>query len=304
MHNEGIGYTGSMTQSEKSGDYGDAVRGHEQTAAWASQTDLRGDTGRGTADGDNKVALTVGAVLIVALVLLCFRLAYTGSKDSAATGNVAGQGRGAMRPATPFGAAPISAPAQNPVPLPTPRPVTLGFAPPSAPLPEPGRALFASEKERERVAELLLDCRVAFDISGELAPRWSGTVAGVRPRTEIPLLTDKSTGATVVPDIPAAPAAPTAKEWSAIDTQMEAIATSVAFATRPALYPTALQNAAAELGGEMRTYLQTTRMALARTDAGERTTIQARADVHRQNAGQLLARLESAAQSPAKSAVP
>lgn len=293
-----------MTTGEKSGDYGEALRGDERTAVWASQTDSGGtDAGRGAINGDNKVALTVGAVLIVALVLLCFRLAYTGIKESAKN-TTAGRYDAtdtpapvAFQPGAPAVAAPRAA---QPAPLPTPRPVTMGFAPPASPAPVPERTLFASEKERERVAELLRECRVAFDVSGELAPQWSATVAGVRPRAETTLKASKSDEASETP-VTAAPSVPTAKEWDAMDTQMEAIATSVAFATRPALYPVTLQNAAAELGGEMRTYLQTTRIALGQADATERAALQGRADAHRQAAAQLLARLESAVQTPSAS---
>ncbi|MBC8142018.1 MAG: hypothetical protein H7Y38_11320 [Armatimonadetes bacterium] len=299
-----------MIQGEKSGDYGDAVRGDEQTAAWANQTDLMGtEAGRSPGDGDNKVALTVGAVLIVALVLLCFRLAYTGINNSAATKAITGQeyaevdspapAPAPLRPDTPFGVAPPSLLPQTTQALPTPRPATLTFAPPAPPAPAPKMPLFALDAEREKIADLLEDCRVAVDASGTLAPKWSAVAAGTNSRTPS-LLSPRKSGDTMAMPV-SETSAPTAKEWSAMDTQMEGIATAVVFATRPALYPVPLQDAATELGSEMRTYLQTMRLALGQTDPAERAALQARADAHRQKAEALLAALESAVRTPSSS---
>ena len=296
-----------MQVQEKSGESGvhrangEALRGHEPTAVWASPGDLGGtEAGRADADTNNKVALTVGAVLIAALVLLCFRLAYSGIQDAAKTKGytVETPDTGGANPAAPRVAGGVdfhpAAPAGIPVQAPAPRRVVSA----STLLPTPPKIvepLFDSAAQRAQVIALLRDCRSAYDASGELAPKWSAFAGEAFASTA-----DKNTFSLketdAVRDAPAA-TSPPATDWSAVDMQMEAITMSVGFATRPALYPPSLQDTAAALGHEMRTFLQTARFALTQTDPAERSAVQARADAHRQKAATLLSALESAVQT-------
>ncbi|MBC8135009.1 MAG: hypothetical protein H8F28_03875 [Fibrella sp.] len=289
-----------IEQQEKSGDYGAAIRGDEATVAWSNQTGLGGtEAGRYPVDTMNRFALALGGVLLVALVLLCFRLAYDGIQTdtekkgftgkqylddesvTAYTGPGAPAGRGNLSPV-----APRSAPqpvVQAPVSMPLPVPVA----------PSTGRrVIFASDTERERVTGLLADCRAAYDASGEVSQKWFAT-AGTFKVVER-LNAENTTANTMEAD---APRPLSAKEWNSIDTQIEGIAATVALATQPARYPLALQETSMGLRREMQTYLQTARTALVQSDPQKRSQIQARANTHRQKAGQLLGTLESAVKS-------
>ena len=295
-----------IEQEEKSGDYGAAIRGDEQTVAWASQTDLGGtEAGRAPSHTINRIALTLGGVLMVSLILLCFRLAYDGIKTKVDAKGFTGKAYlddansvADSGPRAPVGMA-------NSIPI-APRTAPLSVVAPTLPLSVPApvntrhgssSSLFASEGERQRVADLLTDCRAAYDSSGELSRKWAETVGGKTARTNAVEIaaSEDDTSAKSVPILGPHPLS--SKEWDTIDTQIEAISATVGLATQPARYPVALQETSASLGREMRTFLQTERAALAQTDAQTRSQIQTRAEGHRQKAGQLLTTLESAIQT-------
>ncbi len=290
-----------IEQQEKSGDYGAAIRGDEATVAWSKESDLGGtEAGRLPVDGTNRAALMLGGVLLVALVLLCFRLAYDGIKtgtenkgftgkqylDDEASAGFAGPGAPVgTREMLPSAAAAVRA-TPPPAPLPPPMPA------PPAPAVTAQRAVFASDADRVRVTGLLGDCRAAYDASGEVSQKWFGTVGTMRVVDRLDREgARRGDGETNI----ARPLS--AKDWNSIDTQMEGIAATVALATQPARYPLALQETSMGLRREMQTYLQTSRAALVQDDPEKRSQIQARADTHRQKAGQLLATLEASVKS-------
>lgn len=287
-----------VEQQEKSGDYGAAIRGDEATVAWSQQTDLGGtEAGRYPVDAMNKFALALGGVLLVALVLLCFRLAYDGMKTGVANkGYSTDEARGEANdvyngPGAPAGSGstPQIAPRTAPQFV-TPAPMTPVVPPP--PMPTGAQKTFViSDVERERVSGLLADCRAAYDASGEVSQKWFET-AGTAKAIQRLNAESGTAAANTGPDTTARPL--TTNEWSSIDTQIEGIAATVALATQPARYPVALQETSIGLRREMQTYLQTARTALVQSDPQKRSEIQARADTHRQKAGQLLSALESA----------
>lgn len=286
---------------ERSGDYGAAIRGDDPTTAWAAPTGL-GETEAPSypADTMNKVALTFGGILLVALVLLCFRLGFDGSKPSgdakeprgksfAGTASYAG-------PGAPVGRVDSSS---HSVPLPAAPVVNLPPPANNAPPAIVHSALFASNTERNRVLNLLSDCRSAYDASGELSQKWFSAADAAKSverldTAQAKAAEESSIAQTVLPD---SPHILSGKEWDSIDTQIEAIASTIGLATQPARYPLALQDTTTELRREMQTYLQTARAALVQTDPEKRATFQARASTHRQKAGQLLSVLESSVKS-------
>ena len=285
---------------EKSGDYGAAIGGGEKTTVWASQGGLGGNpAGRDTPDGANKVALILSGVLIAALIVICFRLAFGNVKKAADSKRLTALAYRDSDPSAPTGANPGvpagTTPRQTaprlPLPVNLPAPASLSSSPVVAPI----RNLFLTDAEREQVAGLLLDCRAAYEASGELSQRWVA-IGAVQPATR-----DVGFAQTRVAEVDADSASasrfPTVRERDTINTQMDAIDTTVSLATQPARYPPSLQDTSIEVGTEMHIYLQTTRIALAQTDPAKRSAAQARADTHRRKAGQLLATLETAIKS-------
>ncbi len=278
---------------ERSGDYGAAIRGDDPTTAWTPPTGIGApEAGPYPADTMNKVALAFGGILLVALVLLCFRLGWEGTKPSTDAKRAAGKSFAGnlphSGPGVPAGIATRSVPSAAPVVnLPAP---TTNTAPAVV-----HSALFTSDVERNRVLNLLADCRSAYDASGELSQKWFTTASAVKPIERLDVMQAKSAGEsdTTQAALPDMPHLITGKDWDSIDTQIEAIASTVGLATQPARYPVALQETTTELRREMQTYLQTARTALVQTDPEKRATFQARASTHRQKAGQLLSFLES-----------
>lgn len=281
---------------ERSGDYGAAIRGDEATVAWPKNADLGvTEATNYPVDTMNRFALGLGGVLLVALVLLCFRLAYDGAKTG--DGNKVATNRESRNdgsdvyngPAAPSGISsastlPVrSAPqpvVQSPVSVPAPAFIASGT---------PQQMFFISDTERERVTGLLADCRAAYDASGEVSQKWFASVDTMKVAARLNVQEVPATG-----DGDDTPRPLSAKDWNSIDTQIEGIAATVALATQPARYPVALQETSIGLRREMQTYLQTSRTALVQSDPQKRSQIQARANVHRQKAGQLLNALESA----------
>ena len=213
-----------IQEQEKSGDYGAAIRGDEQTAAWARETNLGGtDAGRSTSDGANRIAITVGAVLVIALIMICFRLAFDGVKTAVDAKGFTGarytdadpDAPPAITPGVPAGirTAPASATIVN---LPPPVPVAVPVV--------ATHNLFLTDAERDRLADLLADCRAAYDASGELSQKWTTTVAGANTAERVGILSAKAAEEGTSTSVPRPL---TAREWDAIDTQMDAISATV-----------------------------------------------------------------------------
>ncbi len=284
-----------IQHEEKSGDYGAAIRGDEQTVAWANQTDLGGtDAGHHTAPSMNKVALAFGGVLVIALVFLCFRLAYDGIKTGVERNGLAANAPTVR--AAPAYAAPRASVTGRPAPVAAApvsisAPVSLSAPSMVPPRPIAPRVVFASDADREHITDLLGDCRAAYEASGEASRKW---YAANTTRTAARMSHKEAVESDSGVD---GPHLLSASEWDSIDTQVEGFSTTVGLATQPARYPVALQGISIGLRREMHTYLQTTRTALAQTDPQRRAAIQARAETHRQKAGQLLATLEAAVKS-------
>lgn len=288
---------------EKSGDYGAAIRGDEKTAAWAA-TDpgvAIPTTSRDVSDGGmNKVAVTLGSVVLIALVLLCFRLAYDSVRTQAAKkgfttphyGTGEAESFGQISPRSPVGVAPIVAPPAAPL---------ANLPAPPAPVPAvvETRVVWASESERAQVVALLDDFHAAYHTSGELSREWFAAVGAIPAqetaigKTQRAVLRD-ATAITDASESSTPPRFLSAKERQSINAQIEGLTVSAGLSTQPARYPLALQETATEAGRELRTYLETVRVALGETDATERSAAQARAETHRARSGELLTSLETA----------
>ncbi|MBC7806665.1 MAG: hypothetical protein H7145_10990 [Akkermansiaceae bacterium] len=283
-----------IEQQEKSGDYGAAIRGDEATAAWSGQADLGGTGARSyPIDTMNRFALILGGVLLVALVLLCFRLAYDGVKTGAENAGLtnraylAGEPDVYNGPRTPAGAGNASLDASRSASQPGVQ-SPVNFPAPALPV-AARQPIFMSDIERARVSDLLSDCRAAYDASGEVSQKWFAAVGAVRAVETLNRDDIRAVGTDTNISRPLS-----GKEWNSIDTQIEGISATVALATQPARYPLALQETSIGLRREMQVYLQTARTALVQSDPQKRSQIQARANLHRQKAGQLLDTLESA----------
>ena len=289
-----------MIEIEKSGDYGAAIRGDEKTAAWAATEPgvAIPTTSRDVSDGGmNKVAVGFGSVVIIALVLLCLRLAFDGVRDGAAKkgfttpkyGTGAPETWGRLSPQAPVRAPGVTAPAVA-APL-----TILPVPPPPTPAVATAKVVWASESERERVLELTGDFRAAYETGGELSREWFTAVGAlpVQNATSAIGVSEKRQLDAIRVTESVAPRFLTAKERETINTQIEGLTVAAGLATQPGRYPVALQETATEAGRELRTFLETVRGALSETDPAERNAAQARAETHRARAGALITSLES-----------
>ena len=286
-----------IEHGERSGEWGEVVAGDEKVVAYKGSW-LGTDADRpGDRDGMSRLAVTGGAVLIVALIFLCCRLAFDGIKGTA-THKVSAYIAQASDPGAPAGTGAVRSPRTRPLPAP--------MLPVNAPIaPVVTARLFTDPEQQGRLLDLLADCRAAYEEAGKFAPKWiqaagenSSRVPVVNGAEKAVGTEESAAGAAPAPlSVPLPPkpiAGLTPEQWNTVDAQMTAIDSDVGLATHPALYPLPLQDMSAAVAYEMRTYLQTEREALTQSDPSKRSAIHARAETHRQQGAQILGQLESA----------
>ena len=286
----------TIQNEERDVEYGDAVKGDETIALWARMEELGGtEAGRPQVEGVPPLVYILGVPVLVGLILLCCSMAFKGAQQSSVSKTFANRGYLADDDNSPQGPSSSARTANAGFTIPKTNmgqsPVTLA-APAPMPIPSPASPsrIWSSALERDRVTELLSDCRVAYNLSGELSQRWltstQGTVIAMRPGAVYTTAANTSAA-----DKGARPL--TNQDWNAIDGEMDAIAGTIGIAAQPSRYPEALQDTSMEMGREMRTFLQTTRAALLETDPQLRNELQTRANNHRARAGELLSALEA-----------
>jgi hypothetical protein len=265
-------------------------------------------------EGLRRGGIALGALVVVALVFLCFKLAFNTATRVADSRGLAHRGDplpdddaagGPGIPAgrrTTYGAAAggylppaLRGPTGPPPPPPLPAP---GVAVPDAPVP-----VFDDPEERLRVAEQVQQARDAYDLARKLdgGPFWqrpkdaddargaAGTNLATTPRPA-----GQNGGALATAPTGTAGGGQgyggAGQDAAETRAQVEALGATVTLTMHPDRYPLLIRGEAKAFAQEMRTYLSTVSYGLTVPD--DQGRLHGTASPHLERAGQILSRLE------------